>query len=215
MREGDLDASLVEGSFDLFGEAVAQVEPVLARRPDGELDLLCRVAEALEDHQRLRLVQAEGVSFGRRQEHLSHPAEVFFVGHADHQVEATDRKTGQRGDIRLEELLVGNADKQIVEGPELDREQVDGDDLAHGLTHFDDVSRDEGLLAQQEKAADEVGCRGLGSEAQRHGQYPRGSQEHAHVESELLDRREHDDGEHQVPDQTADHGGMRRAASSA
>ena len=125
--------------------------------------------------------------------------DVFFVGDADQEVGAPDGKARQIDDLGFEQVFVGQTDQQVVEGPELDREQIDRDDLAGGGADADDVADLERPLTHQEQAADHVRRRGLRREAQGHGQHTCGAEQDAEVEPCLVQG----DGDHQADGQVA------------
>ena len=77
----------------------------------------------------------------------------------------------------------------VVERPQLHRQQVDREHLAHGPIDADDVADGEGLFSDQEQTADDIGSGGLRRKADRDGEDAGGAEEDAEVDAELRQRR--------------------------
>ena len=161
MRVGDLDPGLVEGLLDLALDAVSELDEVLLEGPRRELQIDRRVAEADDEEERLRLVEAERISLTELEEEFVDSVDVLFVGDADLEVEPPDRELRQRSDLGLDEGLVRDADVEVVERPQLDREEVDRKHLAGRRPDLDDVPDRECSLTNKEEPAHEVRSRGL------------------------------------------------------
>ena len=103
MRVGNFDPGGVKREFDLFLDAVFQLEIVLLQDPGRELDLQCGIAETPEDKKRLRLFQAEMILLGDVYQDVPYTADVFFVGNTDIDIQPANGELGEGRNLRLDQ----------------------------------------------------------------------------------------------------------------
>src|SRR3569833_1076365 len=189
---------LDEGTPDIGLQPVLQLQEMLSHHPHQKLHVERTLADVLQDEDGFRLFERERVCRGEPQQQRSHSLHVLLVGDVQLQIETPDRKFRERRHLGFDHRLVRDAHIEIVESAQLHREEVDRQLLARGLIDLDHVAHAEGPLADEKKAADEVGGGGLRGEADRHRQDTRRSQQHAQAEAELAQRGDHEETEQYI-----------------
>ncbi len=98
--------------------------------------------------------------------------------------------------------LVGDPHHGVVEDPNSDREQIDGQDDADDVVDLNPVADDKRLFRHQKETAHEIrrGC--LRRKADGDGENSGGAEQDAEVDSQLPEEGDHDKTHHAVEAQT-------------
>ncbi len=88
--------------------------------------------------------------------HLEDMSDIFIIGDSDIEVESAYGVSGNIGKLGLNESLVRNSDRAVVEGAKGEGEKTDGVDSPGNPIYLDDVAELKWPLPDHEKPADDI-----------------------------------------------------------
>lgn len=116
MREGDFNILLIEALLELSGERISECAIVFLDTPCAQKKIERRVPKSGENDQRIGFVQRLEVCLSNLLHNFEDVSDILIVSDANIEVESAYWMTGDINQLSLDEGLVRDAYRAVVEG---------------------------------------------------------------------------------------------------